>query len=134
MRWSPAPGVQFDVINLHADAGTEAGDETARTANIQQVLTSTNSSDIQLDNRIQVADYVTANSVGNPVLIFGDTNSRYTRTADNIPTIVKQNGLTDAWVQLVRKGSPPAAGSGDLVCPDNAVPQNTSCEVVDKVL
>jgi hypothetical protein len=37
MRWSPAPGAQFDVVNLHADAGTESGDETARTANMQQV-------------------------------------------------------------------------------------------------
>jgi hypothetical protein len=81
----------------------------------------------------KVVDYVAANSVGNPVLIFGDTNSRYTRTLDNIPSIVSQAGLTDAWVQLARSGKAPAAGSTDLLCPDG-VPTNTSCEVVDKVL
>jgi hypothetical protein len=37
MRWNVAPGVQFDVVNLHADAGTEAEDNTARASNLQQV-------------------------------------------------------------------------------------------------
>lgn len=52
-------GVYVDFYNLHTDAGTEAGDETARNANIQQVI-----------------DYVDVWSVGNAVMIFGDTNSR----------------------------------------------------------
>lgn len=116
MRWRIAEGVYIDAFNLHTDAGTEDGDESARRSNIQQV-----------------ADYVDANASGNPVLIFGDTNSRYTRSADNIPTILSQNGLTDAWVQLVRNGVAPVAGTDALVCPDG-VPTNTSCEVVDKVL
>jgi hypothetical protein len=37
MRLRVDEGVYIDFINLHADAGTEAGDETARTANIKQV-------------------------------------------------------------------------------------------------
>ena len=37
MRLRVDEGVYIDMINLHADAGTEAGDETARTANIKQV-------------------------------------------------------------------------------------------------
>ena len=41
--------------------------------------------------------------------------------------------MTDAWVQLVRNGVAPVAGTDALVCPDG-VPTNTSCEVVDKVL
>ena len=35
-------------------------------------------------------------SVGNPVLVFGDTNSRYTRACDNIATLTTQNALIDA--------------------------------------
>ena len=37
MRLRLDEGVYIDFINLHADAGTESGDETARTANIKQV-------------------------------------------------------------------------------------------------
>lgn len=37
MRWNPEDGVFIDFYNLHADAGTEDGDETARNANLQQV-------------------------------------------------------------------------------------------------
>ncbi|CAE6520906.1 unnamed protein product [Rhizoctonia solani] len=114
MRLRIDEGVYIDFINLHADAGTEAGDETARTANIKQV-----------------ADYISSNSVGNAVIIFGDTNSRYTRSEDNIRLFSTQNGLTDAWVQAIG-GAAPAAGSDALVCPDG-VPTDIKCEVVDKV-
>jgi hypothetical protein len=62
----------------------------------------------------------------------GDTNTRYTRAGDNIRLLTTANGLTDAWVQLVRGGSAPAQGSDAIVCPTTA-PTN-DCEVVDKVL
>ncbi|CAE6481796.1 unnamed protein product [Rhizoctonia solani] len=114
MRLRIDEGVYIDFINLHADAGTEVGDEAARTANIKQV-----------------ADYVSTNSVGNAVIIFGDTNSRYTRSEDNIRLLSTQNGLTDAWVQAIG-GAAPTAGSDALVCP-NGVPASVECEVVDKV-
>ncbi|KAL1946645.1 hypothetical protein VTO73DRAFT_14749 [Trametes versicolor] len=116
MRVRVDEGVYIDAINLHADAGTEDGDNVARTANIQQV-----------------ADFIAANSVGNAVLVFGDTNSRYTRAVDTgIRTLVSQEGMTDAWVKHARNGSPPAAGADAIVCPDG-VPTNISCETVDKV-
>ncbi|KAI0762186.1 mannose-binding lectin [Trametes elegans] len=116
MRVRIAEGVYVDAVNLHADAGTEDADNVARSANIQQV-----------------ADYLAANSVGNPVLVFGDTNSRYTRAVDTgIRALVSQQGLTDAWVKHARNGSPPAAGADALLCPDG-VPPNISCETVDKV-
>ncbi|KAJ7057779.1 mannose-binding lectin [Mycena amicta] len=108
-------GVYIDFYNLHADAGTEAGDETARAANLQQV-----------------ANYIDTWSVGNAVLVFGDTNARYTRVGDGI-RIFEQNGLVDAWVQNVMNGVDPVLGSDALVCP-TGVPTNTSCEVVDKIL
>ncbi|EFX04473.1 endonuclease exonuclease phosphatase family protein [Grosmannia clavigera kw1407] len=104
-------GVFADFYNLHADAGTETGDETARTANLEQV-----------------AAYIDTWSVGNAVLVFGDTNSRYTRAADNITVFARQNGLTDAWVQLERAGVNPTV---ETLC-DNPTTSNT-CETVDKV-
>lgn len=78
-------------------------------------------------------DYIASNSGGNPVVVFGDTNSRWTRALDNIPSVVMQAGLTDAWVQLARKGVAPTPGAPDIVC-SGPVPADTSCEVVDKVL
>ncbi|EFQ35332.1 endonuclease/Exonuclease/phosphatase [Colletotrichum graminicola] len=111
MRVRLDEGVYVDVINLHTDAGTEAGDSVARNSNLKQV-----------------ADYIDANSAGNAVLIFGDTNSRYTRlTPDDIGIFGTQNGMTDSWVQLVRDGVVPTA---ETLC-DN--PSTTSyCETVDK--
>ncbi|KAF2091354.1 endonuclease exonuclease phosphatase family protein [Saccharata proteae CBS 121410] len=111
MRWTLDDGIYIDAYNLHADAGTEDGDETARTANIQQV-----------------ADYIDTWSTGNAVLVFGDTNSRYTRTADNIALFTTQNNLTDAWVELELSGTPPTV---EDVCSNPA--QSLTCEVVDKV-
>jgi hypothetical protein len=104
-------GVYVDVYNLHADAGTEDADETARAANLEQV-----------------AAYIDTWSVGNAVLVYGDTNSRYTRAADNITVFANQNGLTDTWVELIRGGVVPTE---ETLC-DNPSTTN-DCEVVDKV-
>ncbi|KAK2052566.1 endonuclease/Exonuclease/phosphatase [Colletotrichum caudatum] len=110
MRVRLAEGAYVDVYNLHADAGTEAGDTAARSSNLRQV-----------------ADYIDANSAGNAVLVFGDTNSRYTRPSDGVDVFAARNGMTDSWVQLVRDGVVPAA---ETLC-DN--PSATSyCETVDK--
>ena len=132
MRVKISEGVWIDVYNLHADAGhastsptpryhpltinpsTEAADNTARAANLRQV-----------------SDHITTYSAGNSVLVFGDTNSRYTR-ADDVPRLfTTANGMTDAWVQLAKNGVAPAAGSDALLC-DNPSP-TTACEIVDKV-
>ena len=110
-----AEGAYLDLYNVHTNAGTTDADLAARRANITQL-----------------SDFITANSAGNAVLVMGDTNTRYTRAADNIRDLATRNGLTDAWVNLVRGGSAPPAGSDALVC-DPANVTNT-CEVVDKVL
>ncbi|CAO5178658.1 exported hypothetical protein [Frankia sp. AiPs1] len=114
-RVTLAPGVTVDVYNLHTDAGTSRDDETARAANLNQV-----------------GAYIAAHSAGQPVIVFGDTNSRYTRAGDTIGSFAAAGGLTDAWVQLVRGGSAPAPGSDALLCDENAI--TNTCEVVDKVL
>jgi len=111
MRGIIDDGVYIDFYNLHTDAGTETGDETARDANVQQV-----------------ADYIDTWSTGNAVMVFGDTNSRYTRTADNIAVFQTQNGLTDAWVQLEEGGVNPTV---ETDCANPSLVNN--CETVDKV-
>lgn len=113
-RMRLAEGVQVDVYNLHTNASTGEKDLAARRSNITQL-----------------SRYIEAHSAGNAVIVMGDTNTRYTRGGDNIRDLTTVNGLTDAWVQLIRGGTPPAVGTPGLVC--DATPTD-SCEVVDKIL
>ena len=57
-----APGVEIDLYNLHADAGSGAGDIEARVRNFAQLAT-----------------YISENSVGNAVIVGGDTNLKINR-------------------------------------------------------
>jgi hypothetical protein len=63
----------------------------------------------------------------------GDTNSRYTRSADTgIRVLKSQNSLADAWVVLEQSGVYSTAGADASVC-DN--PSKTEiCETVEKIL
>ncbi|MER6537628.1 jacalin-like lectin [Streptomyces sp900105755] len=117
MRERLAEGVYVDFYNLHTNAGTNDGDEASRAANLSQ-LTS----------------FISTHSAGNAVVVMGDTNTRYTRSADTIAEFASDNGLTDAWVQLIRGGSAPAKGSDALVCDQSGATVPNTCEVVDKVL
>ncbi|MGY1496523.1 jacalin-like lectin [Streptomyces sp. QTS52] len=108
-------GVYVDLYNVHTNADDTDEAHAARRANVSQL-----------------SAFIQAKSAGNAVIVMGDTNTRYTRSGDNIRTLASENGLTDAWVQLVKGGTPPVQGSDALVCPTTA-PTN-SCEVVDKVL
>lgn len=63
--------------------------------------------------------------------MFGDSNTRYTRSGDNPSIFSTDNGMTDAWVQLVRSGVAPVAGTDALVCSNPSTV--TTCETVDKV-
>ncbi|KAK3303987.1 Endonuclease/exonuclease/phosphatase [Chaetomium strumarium] len=108
---NPSTAVYVDVYNLHTDAGTEADDLTARQANLNQV-----------------AAYIAAWSTGNAVLVFGDTNSRYSRAGDTAVRSLLSSGFADPWVQLQRGGVVPTLES---LC-DNPSRNNT-CETVDKI-
>ncbi|MFD7319591.1 jacalin-like lectin [Streptomyces sp. NPDC059875] len=112
-----AEGAYVDFYNLHTNAGTSAGDLAARA-----------------DNLDQLAAFIRTHSAGNAVVVMGDTNTRYTRTGDTITEFATANGLTDAWVELIRGGTPPAKGSDPLVCDQSQPTVPNSCEVVDKVL
>ncbi|MCX5172234.1 jacalin-like lectin [Streptomyces antibioticus] len=110
-----AEGVFVDVYNVHTNADASDAALAARRANIAQL-----------------SDFVRAHSSGNAVIVMGDTNTRYTRAGDTIRTLAGENGLTDAWVRLVKGGTRPAQGADALLCPTTAPPDD--CEVVDKVL
>ncbi|KAG9119127.1 hypothetical protein FRC07_006013, partial [Ceratobasidium sp. 392] len=109
-------GAYVDVYNLHTDAGDAYLDTAARKSNIAQVVS-----------------YVGQHSVGNAVLIYGDTNALYTNSTDGIRQFTDA-GFTDVWVQLVRgKKGPPAVGSPSLYCPENGVGVSNECETLDKI-
>ncbi|RDW70684.1 endonuclease/exonuclease/phosphatase family protein [Aspergillus mulundensis] len=114
MRVKLEDGVYVDAYNLHADAGSEDEDVTARSANLQQV-----------------ADYISTNSIGNAVLVYGDTNARYTSSGENIRIFETQNGMTNPWVELVLDGVEPTEGTDAVVC-ENPTTSET-CETVDKI-
>lgn len=110
-----ATGVYIDVYNLHADANTD-----------------TLSNEARRDNLSQLAAYIEANSQGHAVLVFGDTNCRYTRSEDNLKALfVDRLGMKDAWIEKTRGGSYPAMGSAALLGTPGATSPNN--EVVDKI-
>jgi hypothetical protein len=78
-----------------------------------------------------VSDYIKTYSAGNPVLIFGDANSRYTREGD-IPEIFRtENGMTDVWIELIRGGVEPTTEAEAPVCGNPSA--DITCEIIDKV-
>ncbi|WP_205619693.1 endonuclease/exonuclease/phosphatase family protein [Gracilibacillus halophilus] len=88
------PGVYIDVYTLHTDAGGDSDSYAARR-----------------DNIIQLSEYIDTHSSGNAVIVLGDTNSRYTREADNFETeLLEANDLQDPWIELVRNGMIPSNG------------------------
>ncbi|KAL2179710.1 Endonuclease/exonuclease/phosphatase [Thermothelomyces heterothallicus CBS 202.75] len=114
---SNSTAVYVDFYNLHADAGTEEQDLVARQDNVNQV-----------------AAHIAQWSAGNAVVVYGDTNSRYSRAGDTgIRALLAAGGnagpgMTDAWVELEHGGVVPAA---EGACGNPA--ESDTCEVVDKV-
>ncbi|KAJ4205890.1 hypothetical protein NW759_014367 [Fusarium solani] len=106
-------GIEVDLYNLHADAGSDKGDIDARSAGIDQILA-----------------WVNSNSKGKPVIIAGDTNDRWTNSGRSINKLTDA-GFTDSWVQLIRSGSYPQAGAPADPCKVPAA--DNKCEIVDKV-
>lgn len=106
-------GVYVDVYNLHTNAESDAASIAARADNLQQL-----------------SDFIVVNSDGNAVLVFGDTNGRYTRDSA-LNLLLNRHGLIDPWITLVRNGSFPALGTPAIAC---EFPNITdSCEIVDKI-
>lgn len=98
-----ASGVVVDVYILHMDADVSQGDLDARASQIDQLMAA-----------------VDANDNGNPIIIMGDTNCRYTR--DPLYSKIISKGFSDPWVELTREGNYPEQNGIDA-----------DGEVVDKV-
>ncbi|ROT38147.1 endonuclease/Exonuclease/phosphatase [Sodiomyces alkalinus F11] len=107
----PEGAAYVDVYNLHADAGISAADLAARASNLRQL-----------------SSYINAWSAGNAVIIAGDTNSRYSRTADDIRIFRRENAMKDPWVELIRNNVEPTAES---LCTNPSTTDH--CETVDKI-
>ena len=106
-----APGVVVDVYILHMDAETDPGDNAARESQIKQLM-----------------EAVNANDNGNPIIIMGDTNCRYTR--DPLESTIIAAGFSDPWIDLERDGVYPQMGEDALMVGDLGYQKG---EVVDKV-
>ncbi|MBN0047116.1 endonuclease/exonuclease/phosphatase family protein [Streptomyces actuosus] len=105
-------GASLDLYNLHMNAGSG----TARDLRVRRS-----------DTR-ELSTYIQKHSAGRAIIVMGDTNSRYTRSGDIIRKLRDDNGLTDAWVQLINGGRTPGVDDGAATC-KTANP----CEVVDKI-
>ena len=118
-------GTLVDFYTFHMDAGTSEGDINARASQWKQI-----------------SEAVLANK-GNrrPVIVMGDTNSRYTR--DDIRSLfinpIDNDGtysVSDAWIELCKNGEYPTLGDEALVIPDDKKKNSDAYreyEIVDKV-
>lgn len=106
-----ADGVVVDVYILHMDADDDVGDRDARSKQIDQLMAA-----------------VEANDNGNPIIIMGDTNCRYTR--DPLESKIINAGFSDPWVDLEYNGVCPTYPSDSLMVGDLGYQKG---EVVDKV-
>jgi hypothetical protein len=80
-RHTLAPGVEIDVYNLHADAGSSADDNSARAVQMAQLVT-----------------YIIAHSQGRALIVAGDTNLGGFDPNDEptLQTLLVGGGLTDS--------------------------------------
>lgn len=108
------PGVTIDFYNLHCNAG---GDQAAI--------------DARRDKLFQFLNYLNAKSAGEPIVIMGEFNHKYTRLGD-FTRVLLQQGFRDPWIELINNNEVPAYDTTRL---DNCFPINTGpfCEGVDKV-
>ena len=119
-------GVLVDFYTMHMDADTDPADNEARASQWEQLR-----------------DAILANPNGHPVIVMGDTNSRYTR--DDILSLfirpIEESNLytvSDAWIDLCQGGKYPELDNSErLVIPDSEKTNSEAYrkyEIVDKVL
>jgi len=111
-------GTSIDVYTLHMDAEDSEADNLARESQMTQL-----------------ADAIIASNNGNPILIIGDTNCRYTRDRVKALLIDRINAdsrftIKDAWVEHARGGIYPACGGNSIMASSEGYRKG---EVVDKI-
>jgi hypothetical protein len=109
-----AAGVTIDFYNIHCNAGSSQESIDARRKNIAQFLR-----------------YMLEKSTGEPIIVMGDFNHKYTRVGDST-RVMLDLGFSDPWLDLITQGVVPTMGNAPL---QDCYPVNTSstCEGVDKV-
>ncbi|MCD7757244.1 MAG: hypothetical protein LUH45_03650, partial [Clostridiales bacterium] len=117
-----ADGVTIDVYTMHMDADADAEDIAAREAEWTQLVKA-----------------IKASNTTNPIIIMGDTNSRYTR--EDLQTLVidaleadSRFTAADAWIEVIRDGDYPEYGSDALTVTAGDYNSYQVNEVVDKVI
>ena len=111
-------GTFIDVYIMHMDAGDSEKDIKARAEQWKQL-----------------ANAIINNTNGHPIIVMGDTNSRYTRDDVEglfVNTLNATGRLTvkDAWIELCKKGVYPTLGDDPLMVDDLGYKEG---EIVDKV-
>ena len=92
-------GFFIDIYNIHTDADCDEESLAARRSNMAQL-----------------AEYINKVSSGKAVIVFGDTNSRYTREGDDFyELLLKPCNLKDAWIENVMNGEIPPKGDSRMV-------------------
>ena len=117
-----AEGVVVDVYILHMDADSDAEDIAARESQLKQL-----------------ASAIKASSNGNPIIVMGDTNCRYTR--ENLKTLfidsINEDSrftIQDAWIEKIYNGTYPTYGADAMVAIDKGgTYEYPQAEIVDKV-
>lgn len=110
-----ALGVFIDFYNVHANAYNHPAAARARCNNV-----------------LQLSKYIASHSKGNAVIVMGDLNGHYSFSKDNIHTLLKNNGLSDAWVLLQNQNEMP--GHGEMLPASNILDLPPSSETIDKIL
>lgn len=114
-RIQVAKEVYIDFYNVHANASNYPSAAAARCKNIHQL-----------------SSYIKKHSGKNAVIVMGDMNAHYCYKRDNIRTLLRDNGLHDAWVVLNKGGRFPDA-LADLPA-DDILGITDTCESIDKIL
>ncbi len=108
--------IEDDVLvtfyNVHCNAGSSEVDLAARRNNITQLI-----------------NHINQHALGEPIVLMGDFNCRYTRAGDDIRLLL-DIGFSDLWIDLIREGSVPDLGDSLKDCPADTGP---TCETVDKI-
>jgi endonuclease/exonuclease/phosphatase family metal-dependent hydrolase len=107
--------VFIDFYNVHANAYNHANATKTRCKNI-----------------VQLSQYIDSHSKNNAVVVMGDLNGHYSFSKDNIHYLLKNNGLSDAWVFLQKQNEMP--GFIDMLPASNILDLAAGSETIDKIL
>lgn len=110
-----ATGRFIDFYNVHANAYNHPRAALARRHNMEQL-----------------SAYIRLHSTGNAVIVMGDLNGRYSFGLDNVDWLLKENGLSDAWVRLYCDDIVPKRKDG--LPPNDILSITDSTETIDKIL